>query len=119
MIKLEFGTMIFMEGRKPEKNPWSKGENQQQTQLAYDTGSRNQTRATMVKGQRSHCYATHASQGMLFDKFCIDILVPSKVWRIWRRKRKESFKGKIDSTKVSLYPLKFTLNKFDFYYRCQ
>jgi hypothetical protein len=36
--------LIFTEGEKPEypeKNPRSKGENQQQTQLTYDTKSRN------------------------------------------------------------------------------
>ena len=33
--------LVFMEGGKPEnleKNPWSKDENQQQTQPTYDTG---------------------------------------------------------------------------------
>ena len=47
----------FAEGGKPEnpeKNPQSKGENQQQTQPTYDAGSGNRTRATLVGGERSH-----------------------------------------------------------------
>jgi hypothetical protein len=36
--------LIFAKGGKPEKNPRSKGENQQQTQLAYDAESGNRTR---------------------------------------------------------------------------
>jgi hypothetical protein len=36
--------LIFAEGGKPEKNPRSKGENQQQTQLTYDAEYRNRTR---------------------------------------------------------------------------
>ena len=42
-----------MEGGKqecPEKNPRSKDENQQQTQLTYDTGTGNRTWATLVEG---------------------------------------------------------------------
>jgi len=38
---LEFGVLVFVEGGKPEnpeKNPWSKDENQQQPQPTYDTG---------------------------------------------------------------------------------
>ena len=49
--------LVFEEGRKlenPEKNPWSKGENQQQTQSTYDAGSGNRTRATLVVGKRCH-----------------------------------------------------------------
>ena len=38
----------------PEKNPWSKDENQQQTQPTCDTGTGNQTRATLVGGECSH-----------------------------------------------------------------
>jgi hypothetical protein len=48
--------LIFMEGGKPEnleKNPQSKGENQQQTQFTCDTKSWNPTRVTVVrKAQR-------------------------------------------------------------------
>jgi hypothetical protein len=33
--------LIFSEGENPEKNPRSKGENQQQTQLTYDAESGN------------------------------------------------------------------------------
>jgi hypothetical protein len=56
---------IFTEGGKPEnpeKNPRSKGENQQQTQLTYDTKSGNRTQVAVVRGKRSNRYATHASQ---------------------------------------------------------
>jgi hypothetical protein len=48
--------LIFTEGGKPEnpeKNPRSKGENQQQTQLTYDTEYGNLTRFTLVRGERS------------------------------------------------------------------
>jgi hypothetical protein len=44
--------LIFTEGGKPEnreKNPRSKGEDQQQTQLTYDTNSGNRTRVTVVR----------------------------------------------------------------------
>ena len=49
--------LVFMEGGKPEnpeKNPRSKDKNQQQTQPTYDTGTGNQTWATLVGGERSH-----------------------------------------------------------------
>ena len=54
---------VFEEGGKlenPEKNPRSKGENQQQTQPTYDAGSGNRTRDTLVGGERSHHCATPA-----------------------------------------------------------
>ena len=44
----------------PEKNPRSKGENQQQTQSTYYAGSGNRTRDTLVEGERSHHCATPA-----------------------------------------------------------
>ena len=51
--------LVFEEGGKPEnpeKNPQSKGENQQQTQSTYDAGSGNRTRDILVIGERSqHC----------------------------------------------------------------
>ena len=51
--------LVFMEGGKPEnpeKDPRSKGENQQQTQPTCDTGAGNRTRATLVGGECSyHC----------------------------------------------------------------
>jgi hypothetical protein len=59
MIQLEFRNVDFVEGGKLEnleKNPQSKGENQQQTQLTYDCESRNHTQVTAVRGERSHCY---------------------------------------------------------------
>ena len=49
--------LVFTEGgkpEKPEKNPRSKDENEQQTQPAYDTGTWSRTRATLVEGECSH-----------------------------------------------------------------
>ena len=49
--------LVFEERGKPEnpeKNPWSKGENQHQTQPTYDAGSGNRTWDTLVGGERSH-----------------------------------------------------------------
>ena len=48
--------LVFEEGGKPEnpeKNPRSKGENQQQTQPTYDARSGNRTRDTLVGGNGS------------------------------------------------------------------
>ena len=48
--------LVFVEGGKPEnpeKNPWSRDENKQQTQPTYDIGSGNQTRPTVVGGKGS------------------------------------------------------------------
>ena len=42
------------------KTSQSKDENQQQTQPTYDAGSGNQTRDTLVEGQRSHHCANSA-----------------------------------------------------------
>ena len=45
-VELEFGMLIFVEGEKledSEKNPWSRDENQQQTQPICDARSGNQT----------------------------------------------------------------------------
>ena len=55
--------MYLREGGKPEnpeKNPRSKGKNQQQTQPTYDAGSGNRTRDTLVGGEPSHHCATPA-----------------------------------------------------------
>ena len=46
----------------PEKNPRSKDETQQQTQPTYDTGTGNQTRATLVESECSHHCAIPAPQ---------------------------------------------------------
>jgi len=57
--------LVFEEGGKlenPEKNPQSKGENQQQTQPTYDAGSGNRTCDTSVGGERSHHCANPAPQ---------------------------------------------------------
>jgi len=61
--------LIFEEGGKPEdpeKNPRSKGENQQQTQPTYNAGSgKNRTRDALMGGKCSHHCATpapHSSQ---------------------------------------------------------
>ena len=56
-VELEFGNVGFYGGRKtgePGEDPRSKDENQQQTQPRYDTGAGNQTRATLMEGERSH-----------------------------------------------------------------
>ena len=54
---MEMLVFVIMEGGKPEnpeKNPWSKDENQQQNQPTYDTGTRNRTWAILVEGECSH-----------------------------------------------------------------
>ena len=66
------------------KTSWSRAENQQQTQPTYDAGSRNQTRDTLVGGERSHhyvipapyqpCFTIEWSQGLLMKL--------RKIWRI-------------------------------------
>ena len=38
-IKLELTRVDFSGGGKPEKNPWGKDENQQQTEPTHDPGS--------------------------------------------------------------------------------
>ena len=61
--------LVFEEGGKPEnpeKNPWSKGENQQQTKSTYDAGSGNRTRDTLVVGGRSHHCANPAPLSVLY-----------------------------------------------------
>ena len=48
-VELDFGMLVFVKGGKPEdpgKNPRSKDENQQQTQITCETRSRNGTQAT-------------------------------------------------------------------------
>ena len=63
--KMEFGVLFFEEGGKPENpenNPWSKDENQQQTQPTCDSGAGNRTQATAVGGERSHHCAIPAPQ---------------------------------------------------------
>ena len=55
--------LVFEEKGKPEyreKNRSQQGENQQQTQHAYDAGSENRTQATLVGGKRSYHCATLA-----------------------------------------------------------
>ena len=57
--KLEFGKLVFGEGRNledPEKNPQSKNKNQQQNKPTSDARSWNGTQATVVGGKCSyHC----------------------------------------------------------------
>jgi hypothetical protein len=54
-LNLILGMLIFADGGKLENYPQSKaGENQQQTQLHYDSESGNQTQATVVRGEHSH-----------------------------------------------------------------
>ena len=43
--------------RTRRKTSWSRDDNQQQTHHAYEAGFWNQTRATLVGGERSHHYA--------------------------------------------------------------
>ena len=45
--------LVFEERGKPETNPQSRNENQQQTQPTYDVESGNRTRSTLVGGERS------------------------------------------------------------------
>ena len=55
--------LVFEEGGKPEnpeKNPWSKGENQQQTQSTYDARPGNRTQDTLVVSECSQHCATPA-----------------------------------------------------------
>ena len=63
-VKLEFGMLVFAKGEKlddPEKNPWSKDENQQQTQPTCDIRSWKWTQATVVEGKCSHHCAIPAA----------------------------------------------------------
>ena len=60
--------LVLVEGGKPEnqeKNPWSRDENQQQTQPTYDAESGNQIRATLVGGKCSHHCAIPAPHAQL------------------------------------------------------
>ena len=49
------------------KSPWSKGENQQQTQPTYGINPGNWTRATLVEGERPHHYTTIAPQHIIIQ----------------------------------------------------
>ena len=57
LVELEFGDVSFCGGRKtkgkPEKNPRSKGRTNNKLNRHMATGW-NRTRATLVKGKRSH-----------------------------------------------------------------
>ena len=64
-IELKMGMLVFKERGKPEypeKNSWSKGENQQQTQPIYGFDTWISTGATLVGGECSHPHATLAPQ---------------------------------------------------------
>jgi len=68
LVELEFGLLVFVVGGKPEnpeKNPRSKAKtnNKLNPHMAPD---RNQTRATLVRGERSlHCaIPAHINQNM-------------------------------------------------------
>ena len=55
-VELQFGMLVFVEGGKPEdpeKNPWSKDANQQQTKPTCDARSGNRTWTTVMGGERS------------------------------------------------------------------
>jgi hypothetical protein len=70
--------LIFAEGGKPEnteKNPLRKGENQQQTQLTYNTEYGNRTRVTVVRGERSTAKPPMLPSLTLFQVFKWEELV--------------------------------------------
>jgi len=75
--------LIFVEGGKPEnpeKNPWSKDENQQQTQTTYGTGYRIRTRARLVGGERDHHCAIPAPQdSRRYSWICFKLTLDSSV----------------------------------------
>ena len=94
--------LVFEEGGKPEnpeKNPQSKGENQQQTQSTYDAGSGNWTRDTLVVGVCSHHCTTPAppdsgSNGahkyrILHGK-CVRTVFTHELWHIRNRTSERS-----------------------------
>ena len=57
MLNWNLEMLVFVEGGKPEypeKNPWSRDENQQQTQPTCDAKSGNRTWTTLVGGECSH-----------------------------------------------------------------
>jgi len=71
--------LVFEEEGKqenPEKNTWSKGENQQQTQptYMYDVGFGNRTWDTLMGGKRSHHCATPAPHMGVAKRFWVLIL---------------------------------------------
>ena len=54
-VKRSIGICGGRKNSEPKKNPWSKDQNEQQTQPTYDTGvGLNQGWATLVGGKRSH-----------------------------------------------------------------
>jgi hypothetical protein len=67
-IELELRNVDFYGGKKTGEKPPKQGENQQQTQLTYDTKSGNRTRITVVRGKSLNSYATHASYAWVKDK---------------------------------------------------
>ena len=82
-VELEFRVLVFLEGGKPEgseKNPWSKDENQQQTQPTCDTRSGNRTQATVLGGSHSHHCAiyvpTNLSNAIIVPKAFFGVFDP-------------------------------------------
>ena len=82
-VELEFRVLVFLEGGKPEgseKNPWSKDENQQQTQPTCDTRSGNRTQATVLGGSHSHHCAiyvpTNQSNAIIVPKAFFGVFDP-------------------------------------------
>jgi hypothetical protein len=72
---------IHCEGGKPEnlkKNPRRNGENQQQTQLTYDTESGNQTWVTVVRGEQykmSDCvYTLEVEEHLGRNQLCLSFI---------------------------------------------
>ena len=73
LIEWNLEMLVFEEGgkpEKPEKNPRSKDENQQQTQSTYDAGSRNRTRDTLVVGERTPAPPNHI-QNWVFSNLVV------------------------------------------------
>ena len=74
---LNLEMLVLVEGGKPEypeKNPWSRNKNQQQTQPTYDVNSENRTRATLLGGECSHHCALPealATQPDIADSFLV------------------------------------------------
>ena len=51
---------MWREENRRTRSPWSKHDEQQQSQPTYDAGSRIRTQATLVGGERSNCRAIPA-----------------------------------------------------------
>ena len=103
-VELEFRVLVFLEGGKPEgseKNPWSKDENQQQTQPTCDTRSGNRTQAIGVGGAHSHHCAIYVPTNQSNAR-----IVP------------KAFFGVFDPITLTLYVFCFSFLFFSFLLYC-